>query len=413
MNKENKLLNNILFIINVLMLIVNIFTCVSNSFTTSTYSFKTLTKKANTNTYVQKINCNFYAPYLREGDFELRFFDSGNKIIGSLDSSTDLIPSDTKFNTPMQKYFSSSMLISYCKFYCSFNNTQYALNKNSNVVINGVKYYFSTFTTTSEIDNGLLISINKFDMPSYSLIGSTNTIVFNLMLDNKLVSAPYYTNNSVSLIHTGDSVSSNVNYFYVALRMASTYNDWSFSGVPNNEMTTLNALFTNQGWRKADSPLRLSLEFTYDESSLNGGYFASSLVEISSINLSYYSLSTYQLIKNISVSPTLFKLNKNSTGFGYVSNYIDIESINGFMFVSFNIQTNVYGVVSSGNYEVIDLPNLLFTIVGLPFAFITGAFGFTLFSGTPYAINLADVFMIILTIIIFIWLIKLIMSLRG
>lgn len=42
--------------------------------------------------------------------------------------------------------------------------------------------------------------------------------------------------------------------------------------------------------------------------------------------------------------------------------------------------------------EVIDIPGLLFEMLGMPFAWISTAFNVTLFSGTPYAINVSRLF---------------------
>lgn len=46
---------------------------------------------------------------------------------------------------------------------------------------------------------------------------------------------------------------------------------------------------------------------------------------------------------------------------------------------------------TTSNYEVIDVGNLLLTILGMPMAWITQAFNFTLWPGTPYAINVGHV----------------------
>lgn len=43
------------------------------------------------------------------------------------------------------------------------------------------------------------------------------------------------------------------------------------------------------------------------------------------------------------------------------------------------------------NYEVIDVQGLLLTILGMPMAWITQAFNFTLWPGTPYALNVGHI----------------------
>lgn len=63
--------------------------------------------------------------------------------------------------------------------------------------------------------------------------------------------------------------------------------------------------------------------------------------------------------------------------------------------------------------EIIDLPSLIFTIITLPFTFINTAFNLTLFQGTPYQINFANIISLIIGGLILIYIIKLIMQLKG
>ena len=56
--------------------------------------------------------------------------------------------------------------------------------------------------------------------------------------------------------------------------------------------------------------------------------------------------------------------------------------------------------------EVIDLPGLLFSILGMPFAWISTAFNLTIFPGTPYAVNLSHLFIAIIGALILIIILK-------
>ena len=89
--------------------------------------------------------------------------------------------------------------------------------------------------------------------------------------------------------------------------------------------------------------------------------------------------------------------NYSSSGITKIS--IDILSVNKVGF--------------SNDVEVVDVAGLLFTIISLPFTFFSQAFDLTLFSGTAYAINIGDVFLLIIAILIIIAVIKIIMSLKG
>lgn len=58
------------------------------------------------------------------------------------------------------------------------------------------------------------------------------------------------------------------------------------------------------------------------------------------------------------------------------------------------------------NIEVIDIPGLLFTILGMPFAFISQAFNLTIFPGTAYELNLTHIFLALIVSGIIIFIIK-------
>lgn len=60
----------------------------------------------------------------------------------------------------------------------------------------------------------------------------------------------------------------------------------------------------------------------------------------------------------------------------------------------------------TGGYEVVDIPSLMFTILTLPFSFITQAFNITMFPNTPYSINIGNLFLSIVAIIILMWLLQ-------
>lgn len=60
-------------------------------------------------------------------------------------------------------------------------------------------------------------------------------------------------------------------------------------------------------------------------------------------------------------------------------------------FMDLNITYTVDLETANIDYEVVDIPGLLFEIIAMPFAFISQAFNFTLFPGTIYAINVSHV----------------------
>lgn len=56
--------------------------------------------------------------------------------------------------------------------------------------------------------------------------------------------------------------------------------------------------------------------------------------------------------------------------------------------------------------EVIDIPGLCFSILGMPFTFISSAFNLTLFPGTQYQLNVSQLFLTILGLMIIVFIIK-------
>ncbi|NLD79424.1 MAG: hypothetical protein GX641_03770 [Mollicutes bacterium] len=67
----------------------------------------------------------------------------------------------------------------------------------------------------------------------------------------------------------------------------------------------------------------------------------------------------------------------------------------------------IFGSIYVGSgYEYVDIPNLMFTILTLPFSFITQAFNITLFPNTPYSINIGNLFLSIVAIILLMWLLQ-------
>lgn len=71
------------------------------------------------------------------------------------------------------------------------------------------------------------------------------------------------------------------------------------------------------------------------------------------------------------------------------------------------IYQNVYYIVPTNpNVEVIDLPGLMFEVLGMPFAWISTAFNFTIFPGTQYAVNISHILMAVVIGLIGIYIVK-------
>lgn len=62
------------------------------------------------------------------------------------------------------------------------------------------------------------------------------------------------------------------------------------------------------------------------------------------------------------------------------------------------------------NEEIVDIPGLMFTILSLPFSFISQAFDLTIFPGTPYQVNFSNIFLGFIAIAMLLWVLKLIIG---
>ena len=60
--------------------------------------------------------------------------------------------------------------------------------------------------------------------------------------------------------------------------------------------------------------------------------------------------------------------------------------------------------------EIVDIPGLMFTILGLPFSFISQAFDLTIFPNTPYQINFSNLFLGFIGIALLLWVLKVILG---
>lgn len=134
-------------------------------------------------------------------------------------------------------------------------------------------------------------------------------------------------------------------------------------------------------------------------------YFNAQTIEIETQNLAYqqdnyiFVSAYYYWYSNYtteSIWSTMPRINSDniSTNTATMGTYQEI-SINYYQGTSTNI-----------NYEVINIPDLIFTILTTPFAFMSQAFNFTLFPGTQYALNISNLLLAIIGILVFIFVIK-------
>lgn len=163
-------------------------------------------------------------------------------------------------------------------------------------------------------------------------------------------------------------------------------------------------------------------------------------IDIENIDNGFYYTKTTELIEvttNRIEDHTSIPLTPDTTNY-YVLEYIPCAKANYYDFATdtttdfgtnvstipveaSSFLTNSYGditisgtnVIPDGTYEVVDIPGLMWEVVTMPFAFVSQAFNLTLFPGTPYQVNISNLFLSIIAIFVFVWLIQFFLKMKG
>lgn len=226
------------------------------------------------------------------------------------------------------------------------------------------------------LDNGQVVRL-----VNYTYNGTLKNDLVNVYSSNSTTQLKYNVNQSFNLLNINNistTFTNNEHYLNVFDSSPYIYNlDFSSSNGLISSNTTDKYFLTIKGTYNNDTA-NLLLNYQLD---INNGY------------LRYYG------------QPILVAVSDG--GGGAIGSDID--------YLSFIITKYVNGVYvpttpNDPTTEIIDMNSLLFTILTLPFAFLSQAFNFTFFEGTPYAFNLSTIILSIISIAILIMIIKLIMS---
>lgn len=119
------------------------------------------------------------------------------------------------------------------------------------------------------------------------------------------------------------------------------------------------------------------------------------------------SLSRNIVIDNIGQNETIqivFRTLFNSKEYG--TNQPDALSTMNNVITPNLLQINGIVLDEQMNYEIVDIPGVMYTVLTMPFSFISTAFNLTIFPNTPYSLNFGNLFLTIVAIFILLWLIK-------
>ena len=93
------------------------------------------------------------------------------------------------------------------------------------------------------------------------------------------------------------------------------------------------------------------------------------------------------------------------------TNQADLKGYMATNFTPLNTASfNIWYNTNPQYQEIIDIPGLMFTVLTMPFTFISTAFDLTLFPGTPYQLNISMLFMAIIGVMIFAWILSMIVK---
>lgn len=95
---------------------------------------------------------------------------------------------------------------------------------------------------------------------------------------------------------------------------------------------------------------------------------------------------------------------------GYIIPSPDVNMFDVLPYEVTNTYTYFIQTSSTTTTEIVDIPGLMFTILGMPFAWLSTAFNLTVFPGTPYAVNISHIFFAIIGALILIYIIKKVMK---
>lgn len=343
------------------------------------------------------------------------------------------------------------------------NNNYYFVNKKNSFNVNGS---YSILDNTTTLDYGQSYSVLRFrpnlnnssvkinvvlTNQEYASIEQINSITGDYLAFNVDLSTSIY--NNIPLLFT--SYSNNYTYCYLVGSDNIYFLDldfncqvfdnnslvrivnYSYNGQFNNKVVNLNYT-TNKyigdfKYTLSDSFNLLSVNNvnTYNNNNIyyfknvDENYVINSLIFTSNTTLNtdnkYYLTCKAWYDNDFSYSLRNVELNISNSNLYYYSFFapmvdgIGIGGTETIDYLEFTIDT-----YSKGSYvpsmpgtpttEVLDLNSLIFTILTMPFSFLSTCFNFTFFEGTPYAFNVSTIILSIISIVILLFIIKLIMS---
>ena len=236
-----------------------------------------------------------------------------------------------------------------------------------------------------------------------SEVYTSNTLNFNVYVP------PSSGNNQIWKINFNTSNLSSFDNFYLSTDLY-TFNDSSdpFAGynfLENNTLTFDNNIIDVFNENSPSSLLfngTLNTNIDYNDIQYSINY-----------TIKYNSFTQTNTITNISNNDKEFSVSVMEYFDKFIQRIEPYWSIDKTSTFEITINSLAWTPYIDNGYEVLDINSLLFTILTMPFTFFSQAFNFTFFEGTAYAFNISDTLLLVVCVLIIIYLVKLIMGLKG
>lgn len=260
-------------------------------------------------------------------------------------------------------------------YYFSANISKYNINKSNNYINIKETTYTQTIISENSIDGNKALNYTNND----TIIYETSAIIIT-----EITTYSGITNNTIdyeiSLLNNSNLISYPL--IDIDLIQYKTNNDLSQYinqtnyAILNNQLKIFTDITNNFSYTQTKNIINDELDETYN---------ITTTIQLNNIWKTY--MITYVKWNNT----TYQELNINNPS----SDLLTMDN------------AEIYGSIYTGDsYEVIDIPNLMFTILTLPFSFISQAFNLTLFPNTPYSINIGNLFLSVIAIILLMWLLQ-------
>lgn len=150
-------------------------------------------------------------------------------------------------------------------------------------------------------------------------------------------------------------------------------------------------------------------------------YIQGNIIDAQQIRTATQSEEIAEIRQDFQEQPDVYVYNYNKTWIGSdrndITNTINTvhqQEINISMWIDANIDIyrialdniQISYIVPVPTQEVIDVPGLFWTILGMPFAFISQAFNLTIFPGTPYSLNVSNLLFTVIGAMILIYIVR-------